>query len=383
MLAPILNNKHYFCKNKLMNVILTGVTGTLGSQILYQLLQNEGVKTIFLLIRKKGKVSGNTRLKSIINNSAAPKWVAQNKSRLLKKIVVLESSDFLNPSQYLSKSNNNFLIHSAGCVNLSTDIAHKEMLYQENLEFTKTIFEAFSSFIAKFTYISTAFSIGDIGGIIDNDYHNKKPQFRNFYEASKHATETFLRKKGLHLDLKIQILRPSVLGGNIFQDSKYFISKYMVYYLVGKFFYNKIVTKETKIRLALNSKTGLNIVPVDYVAKVIAKVFTEDITQLNIVQRNNTNVLKGMKKIIDAVGFENYTFINTSDANFVLDAKNKLEDIYYKTIGLHLNKYITSNPYEFDTKLLESIVPMPLYNTEEYLTQTIQYAKNNKFKNAW
>ena len=366
-----------------MNVILTGVTGTLGSQILYQLLQNEGIEKIFLLIRKKGEISADARLKSIINNDAAPKPIAQNKVGLLKKMVVLESSDFLKPNNYLSGSDKNYFIHSAGCVNLSTDIAQKELLYRENLEFTKTIFGAFSSFITKFTYISTAFSIGDIGGVIDNDYHNKKPQFRNFYEASKHATEKFLRKKGLELDLEIQILRPSVLGGNIFRDSKYFISKYMVYYLVGKFFYNKPANKETRIRLALNNKTGLNIVPVDYAAKVISKVFTKNIPQLNIVQRNNTNVLKGMKKIIDAVGFENYTFVNTSDANFVLDAKNKLEDIYYKTIGLHLNKYITSSPYEFDTKLLESIVPMPLYNTEEYLTQTIQYAKNKKFKNAW
>lgn len=366
-----------------MNVILTGVTGTLGSQILYQLLQNKRIDTIFLLIRKKGNASADARLKTIISNNKAPKAILENKETWIKKMIVLEPDDFLNPGRYLSKSTKNYLIHSAGCVNLSTDIAQKEFLYQENLEFTKTVFEALSSFITKFTYISTAFSIGDIGGLIDNDYHNKKPKFRNFYEASKHATEKFLREKGLELNLEIQILRPSVLGGNIFQDSKYFISKYMVYYLVGKFFHNKNVKKDSPVRLALNRETGLNIVPVDYVAKVIAQVFTKKIPQLNIVQRNNTNVRNGMKKIIDAVGFENYTFVNTSDADFVLEAKNKLEEIYYKTIGLHLNKYITSSPYEFDTQLLESIVPMPMYNTEDYLTHTIEYAKNNQFKSAW
>ena len=378
-----LNNKGYFCKKKPMNVILTGVTGTLGSQILYRLLQQEELDTIFLLIRKKGRVTAKSRLKSILTNEAAPDAVIQNSSAILNKVNVLETAEFLNPADYLTASEKNYFIHSAGCVNLTTDRSQKEVLFKENLEFTKTIFEAFSSYITKFTYISTAFSIGDIGGLIDNNYHNKEPKYRNFYEASKHAAEKFLRIEGNKLGVEIQILRPSVLGGNIFQDSKYFISKYMVYYLVGKFFHNNPLVKGKSIRLALNSETGLNIVPVDYVAKVIATVFTKNIEQLNIVQRKSTNVLNGMKRIIDTVGFKDYTFVNTSDDHFVPEAKNKLEEIYYNTIGLHLKKYITSSPYEFDTSLLESIVPMPLYNIEEYLTHTIEYAKNNKFKSAW
>ena len=157
----------------------------------------------------------------------------------------------------------------------------------------------------------------------------------------------------------------------------------MVYYLIGRFFHHNSKVKDKPVRLALNSNSGLNIVPVDYVAKVITAVFTENITQLNIVQTHNTNVQNGMKKIIETVGFNNYSFINTSDSNFVIEAKNKLEELYYKTVGAHLNKYITSIPYEFDTKLLESIAPLPEYNLEDYLADTILYAKNNNFKSAW
>lgn len=366
-----------------MNVILTGVTGTLGSQIIYRLLQQNDFANIFLLIRKKGAVTAKSRLKSILTNEAAPDAVIRNSEAILEKVTVLETSEFLNPEKYLPASEKNYFIHSAGCVNLTTDRSQKETLFKENLEFTKTIFEAFSPYITKFTYISTAFSIGDIGGLIDNNYHNKEPKYRNFYEASKHATEKFLRDQGTKVGVEIQILRPSVLGGNIFKTSKYFISKYMVYYLVGRFFHSTPLVKEMSMRLALNSNTGLNIVPVDYVAKVIATVFTENIEQLNIVQSKSTNVMNGMKRIVEAVGFNDYSFVNTSDDHFVLDAKNKLEEIYYRTIGLHLNKYLTSNPYEFDTDLLESIVPMPVYNVEDYLADTISYAKNNDFKSAW
>ena len=86
-----------------------------------------------------------------------------------------------------------------------------------------------------------------------------------------------------------------------------------------------------------------------------------------------------MKKIVEAVGFKDYTFVNTLDNDFILDGKNRLEKMYYKTIGLHLNRYLTSIPYEFDTKVLEKIMPMPIYNIEAYLEKTIAYAKQHDF----
>ncbi len=364
-----------------MNVILTGVTGTLGSQVLYQLLQQKEIAKIYLLIRKKGKVTAKQRLKKVLDNPAAPSYVLKNKDALYTQIKVLETTDFLQPNNYLSVTDENYFIHSAGCVNLSTDVAQKEIIYAGNLEFTKTIFTVFSKYIKKFSYISTAFSIGDVGGLIGNDYHGKiKPKFRNFYEASKHATEQFLLEKEAITPVEIQILRPSVLGGNVYDTATYFISNYMVYYLLGKFFYNNPLLKNNSIRFAINTITGLNIVPVDYVAKVIATVFIQNVSQLNIVQAKSTNVLKGMKKILEAVGFKEYTFVNTVNNDFVLDNKNRLENIYYKTIGLHLNRYLTSIPYEFDTTILEAIVSMPKYNIEDYLANTIIYAKQHDFE---
>ena len=86
----------------------------------------------------------------------------------------------------------------------------------------------------------------------------------------------------------------------------------MVYYLLGKFFY-KSYFGESSIRLAANFKTGLNIIPVDYVAKVIACVYPQDVEQLNIVHSESTNIVAGMSRIIKTVGFENFTFLTTDD----------------------------------------------------------------------
>ena len=361
----------------LMNVILTGATGTLGSQLLFQLLSQDSIETIFLFVRKKNGKTALQRMTHLLESEVASTFV--DPKIALNKIKVLDESSFFKPEEFLFKSAENYFIHSAGCVNLTTDSSQKAVLFEENFEVTKNIFNTFSNFISKFTYISTAFSIGNIGGFIDNDYHNKTPKYRNFYEESKHATEKFLLEQGQKLDVAIQILRPSVLGGNIFNKPTHFISKYMVYYLFGKFFYNSPFA-EYSMRLTANFKTGLNIIPVDYVAKVIATVFTKNVAQLNIVHPKGTNIFVGMNKIIETVGFKNFSFVNTSNGGLLLEGKNRMEQIYYNTIGLHLNQYLISEPYEFDTTLLESIVPLPKYNDLDYLQATIQYAINNNFK---
>jgi nucleoside-diphosphate-sugar epimerase len=361
------------------NVILTGATGTLGSQVIFELLKKENIKTIFLLVREKNGKPALARIMKILESEAAPEFISQNIGVILKRIKVLSIDAFFKPEDFLCKEEKNFFIHSAGCVNLSTDPSQKDIIFDGNLKLTQNIFDTFSPYISKFTYISTAFSIGNIGGLIDNDYHSTTPpQYRNFYEESKHATEKFLFKRGKAEGIDVQVLRPSVLGGNIFQKSPYFISSYMVYYLLGKFFYNSYFG-DTSIRLAANFKTGLNIIPVDYVAKVIASVYTQDVEQLNIVHSESTNIVAGMSRIIKTVGFDNFTFLN-STGDLLLEGKNRLEDIYYRSIGLHLDRYLTSDPYEYDTTLLESIVPIPEYNIEDYLEHTIAYAKTKEFK---
>jgi len=361
------------------NVILTGATGTLGSQVIFELLKKDNIKTIFLPVREKNGKSAQDRVMKILSSEAAPYFVSENMKIILKRVRVMSMVAFFKPENFLSKDENNFFIHSAGCVNLSIDPSQKDITFDGNLKLTEKIFSSFSPYIKKFTYISTAFSIGNIGGLIDNDYHAAiVPQYRNFYEESKHATEKYLIKSGKKERVNVQILRPSVLGGNIFENSPLFISSFMVYYLLGKFFY-KSNFGENSIRLAVNFKTGLNIIPVDYVAKVIACVYPQDVEQLNIVHSKSTNIVAGMSRVIKTVGFDNFTFLN-STGDLILAEKNKLEDIYYKSIGLHLDRYLTSIPYEYDTSLLESIVPIPKYNIEDYLEETVAYAKTNNFK---
>ncbi|MBC8766506.1 SDR family oxidoreductase [Arenibacter sp. BSSL-BM3] len=363
-----------------MNILLTGATGTLGSRVLFSLLEFhfQSVETIYLPVRKKTSVSAKERIAKVLSSDFTTDFVKNNLPEILKKIVTVDAQDLLNPTSFIGNNRIDYFIHSAGFVNLSTDPAAKEEIFNRNLQFTKDIFNAYQKHIEKFIYISTAFAAGNIGGLLDNDYSNiKHDNYRNYYEASKHASEKFLLKAGKDINIPIQILRPSVLGGNINESPNYFISKYMVFYLFAKFFHNN--NSKDAIRITTKAGTGLNIIPTDYAAQVIARVISTDIQQLNIVHSKETNMIKGISKILKVVGFSNFSFtedqINTSTG-----FSSKLEEFYYKSIGIHLHPYMTSKPNEWDTQLLESILPIPSYNLVDYLSETVAFAKLNNFR---
>jgi hypothetical protein len=70
-------------------------------------------------------------------------------------------------------------------------------------------------------------------------------------------------------------------------ENPYFISKYMVFLFVGQIFpfYPQRKGDQENVRFIVNPDTVLNIIPVDYVAKVVSVFQREDIEQLNIVHR--------------------------------------------------------------------------------------------------
>ena len=56
-----------------MNIILTGSTGTLGSQVLFELLKQEDIETIYLLVRERNGKSAKSRIEKILMSDEAAK----------------------------------------------------------------------------------------------------------------------------------------------------------------------------------------------------------------------------------------------------------------------------------------------------------------------
>lgn len=370
-----------------MKVILTGATGVLGSHIMYEILeyfvQNAIEGKLYLISRSNGKVSAKERISKLLSSSYTPnflKVVGLEKLHQYIELVDVNVNDITAP--YLQEMQGAYFIHSAGFVNLSTDEEQRDKIFEENTAFTKTIFEAFSPFITKFIYISTAFASGERSGIIGNDFHNLdfEPRFRNAYENAKFESEKFVIKQSKSLGLSFQILRPSVIGGKMLgTENNYFISKFMVFYLLAKFFHftaNKN-SKQQNIRFSVNSATGLNIIPVDYVAKIIFNsIQRDDIQQLNIANHTSFNIVKGLELIMNEVGYSNFSTVSDT---FDFEYQNSIEKLYYESIGKHLKPYFITDANEYDTSLLQSILPIPNVDATA-LTNMIHYARMHKFK---
>jgi nucleoside-diphosphate-sugar epimerase len=370
-----------------MKIILTGATGVLGSHIMYDILEhyiNNNIDgKLYLITRNKGKVTAKERIIELLSSNYTPKILLEKGTiSLLKYIEIIDTDLVQLQDTFTEKLKDSYFIHSAGYVNLSTDEDQKEKIFNENAVMTKTIFQLFSPFIKKFIYISTAFSSGARKGLIDNDFHNLnfELEHRNAYENAKYHSEEFVIEQCKALNLPYQILRPSVIGGKMLgTENRYFIPKYMVFYLMAKFFHFTAQRKDQQenVRFIISKETGLNIIPVDYVSKVIVSTFERtDIVQLNIVHNQSFNLVKGLQLIMKEVGYSNFSIIpNGLD----FDYKNTIEKLYYESIGKHLKPYLTSAASEYDTTLLNSILEIPKLDSESF-TNMIRYAKLHNFK---
>jgi nucleoside-diphosphate-sugar epimerase len=338
---------------------------------------------LFLIARNKGKIPAIDRINELLSSSYTPKILRDKGIKKLQEYLEVIDTDLASVhANFSDKIKGAYFIHSAGYVNLSTDEAHRDKIFDENTTITKNIFTLFHPFIKKFIYIGTAFSSGEREGLIDNDFHNLDfiPDHRNAYENAKFHSENFIADQCKAIGLPYQILRPSVIGGKMLgAENNYFISKYMVFYLLAKFFHFTAQRRndQENVRFIINETTGLNIIPVDYVAKVIVKTFERnDILQLNIVNDKSFNFAKGLQLIMKEVGYTNFTLIkNTVDFEY----KNTIEKLYYESIGKHLKPYFITPPNEYDTVLLNSILEIPQIDNNAF-TNMIRYAKLNNFK---
>ena len=80
-----------------MYILLTGATGTLGSRILYSLLEQrfDAIEQIYLPVRKKTTLTPEKRIENVITSDYATEFIKKNRAAVLNKIVVIDADEFL------------------------------------------------------------------------------------------------------------------------------------------------------------------------------------------------------------------------------------------------------------------------------------------------
>ena len=358
-----------------MNYLITGVTGVVGSHILFELLndkldKNHDIEKIYVIVRRKEKISAKNRVSAILTHKDSPNYIKKhNLEKLLNCIEVLEV-DLLDHENIQKKlpSEKLLIIHAAGSTNLSSDLKACLEVENNNLKATQNLISSLQNTLSTFVYISTAFSEGFI-----ND--NQERVFRNPYEKAKYDTENTVIHICEKNNINWKILRPSIVCGRVIDSPLYFTPKFDVFYGWAKFFYTFKNQITTQFRIFVDEKSSLNIIPVDVLAKKIVFYSSNYQTKIqNLINNTSIPIENQIKSVMNSLNITNYSIVNT-----LPEKLNKIEEIYYSTIGKIFEPYI-SKPITFINEKYDLKIN---YNLESEMNSLIKYAINKKFKESY
>jgi len=371
------------------NIILTGATGIIGSHLLYELIEQrlsgEASGQLILLVRPTKVVTAHDRIAHIVSHDYIPVYLKKYTLKEMMSTLDIISCNFMdkNLGEKLAKYKglgDCKVIHSAASTNLATTEAAREENHTVNYLGSINLLKAVTGITTKLIYISTAYACGRRTGNIPNEYSQLTDfTFRNPYEEIKNAAERKLAIMTTELGIKYQILRPGVVVGRLIDEPYYFLPKYNVIYAFGNFFHS-LTQKEISVPINVISHENahLHLISVDYVAKVIAHLYNNDIVnELNIVPQKGVD-RSYIAKMLEIVGYDNYTFVNEKTP-----AQNKIERVYQSKVEDSFGAYISEAEYTYDNELLLSLtahISMPDVST--HYDELITFAREQGFRSS-
>ncbi|QOD61267.1 SDR family oxidoreductase [Polaribacter haliotis] len=340
-----------------MNCLLTGGTGILGSHILFEWLHKsiveKTVNHLFLIIRNN-KESAEQRLIKILKDASRPHFLNDfTLEACLEKITVI-SDDLANITKNtLEKYNFDTVIHCAGSTSLLNTNVSKEVVHTQNYLVTKRLLDNLPEKVNRFLYISTAYSFGIQHEKVNDEIGNYKvSKFRNPYEQSKYECEKFVKEFCVTNNIESQILRPSIICGRLIDKPFFETPKFDVFYAWPMFLAKYANKSIENFRIWIDKKSGLNIVPVDFVSKAVLYAFLNpDIKELNII--NPTQILHKnyVGEVLEAFNINSYEYVYEKPANL-----NAFENLYYKTLGDIFEKYISVPDLQYKPDLILKLI---------------------------
>jgi len=242
--------------------------------------------------------------------------------------------------------------------------------------------------LGAFCYISSAYACGRTNGKIYADYIQQNNRFRNPYEKTKLLAEKYIYEFFNERKVEVKIFRPSTLCGRLIEKPYGCTCKFDVFYSWAAFlqyqkqklFPNESGLTNIPIRFCCNSQSGLNIVPADFAAKLILKLSLSKTSQISFHICNNTETPHSFyaSAIID--------FLNISGCEYVREIPkelNKIESLYYRTVGKIYTPYVVNEPMDFDMSYEYSFMKdinlefIPINN--ENIHSILEFAKAKDF----
>jgi nucleoside-diphosphate-sugar epimerase len=390
-------------------IAITGTTGLLGRNFLFELAKkyfNSGEQIEIILLGRSNNANDHaTRIFDILCEDGSlycgldsPSKIKDFFSECVRFVEMdLRSADLGISSEglsYLNTCNIDKFFHIAALTDFRDSQSTIDALWNSNVEGTKRILSLVENLkVGEFNYVGSAYSCGCHSGYIAPDFvPDKTAVFRNPYEKSKLEAELEVRSFEKRTGLPCKYFRPSTICGRLLEPPLGSIHKFDVFYGWAQFFLRAkfkalpavkdifATPLELPVRILCSDKSGLNIVPADYAAKLLYEISYSDSKDKFFHLVNNEETLHHLylSHIMKT--------LNIAGTQFVLaepEDKNQMEKLYYKTVGKIYTPYTTSDPILFDTSSVKEIAEKRILSCpkidDDRFSILMEYAKKANF----
>jgi nucleoside-diphosphate-sugar epimerase len=352
-------------KNTKDTILLTGVTGNLGSWLAVEMLRN-GNK-ILALMRDQNSKSAERRLNHILD-IAGGRELRDNIEIIHGNIC--EKMLGLGPNTKGLKGISK-IVHCAACTKFLGDDGKSHELM--NIEGTLNILELASHLSAPLVHVSSAYIAGKRTGVVKENETDVGQSFNNIYENTKCRSEMLVNNWAKSNCIPTIILRPSIVMGDAqYGRTVHFASLYDYMRVL-----TLIVPRLGKdcIRVATGPDVTKNIIPVDYFAKVSSYIINSNISGTYHITNPTPLTMKDFGKIFSRMfGFNHYKLVKAD--SFIRHKPNRIERLFQKATSVY-NPYMLSEPIfdrtNTDIVLANSAIELPLMNLS-YFKKLLDYA---------
>ena len=361
-----------------MRVAVTGATGILGRNLLFELIQRhrrdlDSLEVLVLGRDEAGRSIGRRAEEEVVSDGlhyvggpGADELAAFCRANVRGVPFDLDRDDLgLTPEgvRELSRAPIDFLIHSAALTDLRASAPVAVAVARTNVAGTRRLLDLVSSLtVGEFCYVGSAYACGHAEGRILPDQVNGRDGFRNPYEASKLEAEVLTRRLGRARGLRCRFFRPSIICGRLLEPPRGSICKFDVFYAVAVLLYRLKLQAfgdpglalgmplRLPLRACCNPQGGLNVVPVDYAAKAIWQACLSGHAgeSYHVVNGKPVPHRQLIRLICDALRVEGLEAVDTIPGDL-----NRQEALFYRLLWPVFGPYVQAGPMLFDTASMD------------------------------
>lgn len=253
-------------------LFVTGITGQVGQYVLRELLR--AGRPVAALVRSKPGLDARTRLAELVDEWSDDDFPTP-RTACIEGDITEPNLGMTDVDRAWIAGHCDSILHNAASLTFYGNDRAKDP-WLSNLTGTQHVLEVCrSAHLRAMHYVSTAYVCGTRTGLVREDELVEPPGFRNDYEECKHAAERIVRES--HLFDSLTVYRPAMILGDT--QTGYTATYHGLYpYLQFVHLLSQYAERDADgqfcipIRLNLTGDEGRNLIPIDWVARVMSHV---------------------------------------------------------------------------------------------------------------